>query len=181
MPYPQTDWKDHVVEKPNTYRETVNSDGTKTYAAAPGEIVQQGTPMSATNFNKLEEGVGSAVMMGDLLFTELLLKLGHSDKTLEGLDEELSAAIAALQTAVTGGTITAKQAQTLTQVLGIALGGTGASTAAGARTNLDVPSNADITAERILADAQRSVDLAKQRDLEERLITAEAQLAALAS
>lgn len=181
MPYPQTDWKDHVVEKPKTYTVRDNGDGTYTYTDAPGEIIQQGTPMSATNFNKQEEGIGGASMMADLLFTELLMKLGHSEKTLDGLDEEFSAAVAALQTAITGGTITAKQAQTLTQILGTALGGTGASTAAGARANLDVPSNADIVAALVLADAQRSVDVAVQRDHEERLITAEAQLAALAS
>ena len=58
-------------------------------------------------------------------------------------------------------------------------GGTNATDAAGARTNLDVPSNADLIAATIYADLQRSVDNAVQRDLEERLITAEAQIAAL--
>lgn len=55
--YKRTNWADHVVERPKTYKVTDNADGSKTFADSPGEIIQQGTPMSATNFNNLEEGL----------------------------------------------------------------------------------------------------------------------------
>ncbi len=179
MPYPQTDWKDHVLQYPLRVRLVDNGDGTHNIVPEPGEIIQQGTPMSATNFNNMEQGIGNANSMADLLFSYLMLKLGHSDKTLEGLDSELSAAISALETAVTTGTITAKKAETLTAVLGIALGGTGASTAATARTNLAVPSITDLQMAIIYAAAIHSVEQAATRDQDDRLRTAEAQLAAL--
>lgn len=179
MPYPQTDWKDHVPQYPQRVRLVDNGDGTYNIVPEPGEIVQQGTPMSATNFNNMEGGIGAANSLADLLYSFMLLKLGHSGKTLEGLDDELRAAISDLETAVTTGTITAKKAETLTAILGIALGGTGASTAAAARTNLSVPSVADLQAAIILADTMHSVEQAATRDNNERLITAEAQLAAL--
>ena len=67
----------------------------------------------------------------------------------------------------------------LKSAVSIGKGGTEASDAAGARKNLDVPSNAEISAAQVLVDAQRSIDIAKQRELEDRLIVAEAQLAAL--
>ena len=53
-------WIDHVVQRPKTYTITDNPDGTKTLADAPGEVVQQGTPMSATNFNAMEAGISDA-------------------------------------------------------------------------------------------------------------------------
>lgn len=57
MAYKRTKWQDHVVEHPRTYTEVTNSDGSKTYTPAPGEVLQQGTPQSATNFNNIEEGL----------------------------------------------------------------------------------------------------------------------------
>lgn len=206
MPYPQTDWKDHVVERPNTYNEQVNGDGSKTYTPAPGEVVQQGTPMSATNFNKQEEGIGAASMMVDLLFTLVMVKLGHSDLTLEELEEAIKSGDivvgkatklnTARTIAISGGAtgaatsfdgsgniiipVTALDPTKLSAAVALGKGGTGATDAAGARANLDVPSNADLAAAQILTDAQRSVDQAVQRDIEERLITAEAQIAAMA-
>lgn len=53
-------WIDHVVQRPKTYTVTDNADGTKTLTDAPGSIVQQGTPMSATNFNAMEGGIADA-------------------------------------------------------------------------------------------------------------------------
>lgn len=68
MAYKRTNWKDHVVERPNTYKETTNSDGTVTHTDASGEVVQQGTPMSATNFNNLEEGLQHTAVAFDWLY-----------------------------------------------------------------------------------------------------------------
>ena len=57
MSYNRILWKDHVVERPRTYMETVNEDGSKTMTPAPGEVLQQGTPMNARNFNSSEEAI----------------------------------------------------------------------------------------------------------------------------
>ena len=43
MAYNRTKWQDHVVERPNTYTEVENDDGSITHEASPGEIIQQGT------------------------------------------------------------------------------------------------------------------------------------------
>lgn len=42
MPYNKTEWKDHVVDQ------------------TTGEIIQQGTPVSASNLNKVEQGIADA-------------------------------------------------------------------------------------------------------------------------
>lgn len=52
-------WKDHAVTPANTYTVTQNSDGTITLTPA-GTVIQQGTNMSAVNFNNQEEGVLAA-------------------------------------------------------------------------------------------------------------------------
>lgn len=62
-------WKDHVVERPRTYTETINSDGSKTYTPAPGEVLQQGTPQSATNFNTMDEALQHISIAYDMLLT----------------------------------------------------------------------------------------------------------------
>lgn len=55
MSYTPTEWKDHILSN-NTYNLTKNEDGTYNISPA-GTVVQQGTKMSAENFNKLESGV----------------------------------------------------------------------------------------------------------------------------
>lgn len=62
------EWKDHVVERPRTYTEVTNQDGSKTFTPAPGEIIQQGVPQSATNFGKMDE----ALQHISIAFDELL-------------------------------------------------------------------------------------------------------------
>lgn len=47
-------WQDHVVEKQNIYKKTENADGTITLVKDTGAIIQQGTPMNATNFNIMD-------------------------------------------------------------------------------------------------------------------------------
>ena len=206
MPYNPTDWKDHVVQFPNRYRETTDEQGYVTHEEAPGEVIQQGTPMSATNFNKQEHGIAEALSMADILFSEMLLKLGHSEYTLDTLAAALksgdlvAAKAAILNTARTialsGGAtgtatefdgsanvtipVTALDPTKLSAAVGIAKGGTGAVTAEAARTNLSVPSITDLQAAIIFADAQHSISQANERDHDDRLRVVEAQLAALA-
>ena len=57
MAYNKTLWKDRVVERPNTYRTVENTDGTITLYPATGQVIEKGTPVSATNLNKLENGI----------------------------------------------------------------------------------------------------------------------------
>lgn len=57
MAYNKTLWKDRVVERPNTYRIVENTDGTITLYPATGQVIEKGTPVSATNLNKLENGI----------------------------------------------------------------------------------------------------------------------------
>lgn len=59
MSYTKQTWQDHVTSRPHTYTETVNQDGTKTFEAA-GEVLQQGSPMSAERFNHMEQGIYDA-------------------------------------------------------------------------------------------------------------------------
>ena len=91
MAYKRTSWKDHVVEKPKTFRETVNADGTKTLEDAPGEIIQQGTPMSATNFNSLEEGLQHVCVAFELYYAT-------SQAMIRDLESRLALAEAKLKT-----------------------------------------------------------------------------------
>ena len=57
MAYDKTLWKDRVIEKPNTYRSTTNSDGTNTLYPVTGQVIEKGTPISAANLNKIENGI----------------------------------------------------------------------------------------------------------------------------
>lgn len=53
----QTEWKDHVTQYPNRRRLTTNPDGSTEVVKEQGEVIQQGTPQSATNFNNQENGI----------------------------------------------------------------------------------------------------------------------------
>lgn len=68
MAYKRIKWQDHVVERPRTYTEVTNSDGSVTHTPSPGEVLQQGTPQSATNFNNIEEGLQHTSVAFDWLY-----------------------------------------------------------------------------------------------------------------
>ncbi|KRQ86063.1 hypothetical protein ABG79_02195 [Caloramator mitchellensis] len=55
--YNKTLWKDRIVEKPRTYQVQNNSDGTITLIPTEGTIVEAGTPITAYNLNKIEDGI----------------------------------------------------------------------------------------------------------------------------
>lgn len=57
MTYTPTNWKDRIVEKPRTYTMQQNTDGTITLVPAPGNIIEEGTPVNAANLNKIENGI----------------------------------------------------------------------------------------------------------------------------
>ena len=52
-------WKDRAVERPRTYTIQNNPDGTVTLIPAPGQIIEEGTPVNASNLNGLEEDLES--------------------------------------------------------------------------------------------------------------------------
>lgn len=64
MSHERTYWQDHVTEFTDRFREVNNPDGTITHEPVEGEVIQQGTPQNARNFNALEEGVFSAEALG---------------------------------------------------------------------------------------------------------------------
>lgn len=57
MSYVKTNWKDRVVERPNTYTMTDNGNGTVTLTPVPGQIIERGTPLNAENLNKIEDAI----------------------------------------------------------------------------------------------------------------------------
>ena len=57
MAYEKTVWKDHVVERPKTYRMVENADGTVTLVPVPGQVIQQGTALNAENLNHIEDAL----------------------------------------------------------------------------------------------------------------------------
>ena len=65
--YQRQVWKDHVVEFPNRFKETNLGNGLVEETPAPGEIIQQGTPQSARNFNNIEEGVLAGTEIADYI------------------------------------------------------------------------------------------------------------------
>ncbi len=71
MGYTPIGWKDRVVERPRTYTESYNTDGSRSDTPAPGEIQEAGTQMSATNFNQMDHGImdngiGAAMILNAL-------------------------------------------------------------------------------------------------------------------
>ena len=73
MAHKRTFWQDHVTEFSDRYTETNNDDGTISHVPVEGEVIQQGTPQNARNFNALEEGVFSAEVLGMEAMRVLLL------------------------------------------------------------------------------------------------------------
>jgi hypothetical protein len=60
MAYTPTTWKDHLVPYPGRYIATPNADGTYTLIEDFGTPTQEGTPISAANMNKIEQGIADA-------------------------------------------------------------------------------------------------------------------------
>lgn len=53
-------WKDRIVERPRTYTEVINQDGSRTDTPAPGVVQEPGTQVSATNLNQMDQGTQDA-------------------------------------------------------------------------------------------------------------------------
>lgn len=78
-------WKDHVTQYSNRYKEVQNADGTVTHEAVEGEVIQEGTPQNAQNFNDLEERVLAGGEVANLAF----LKAITAESRIKGLQGEV--------------------------------------------------------------------------------------------
>lgn len=83
--YEWKQWLDHVTEFENRYRETQNPDGTVTHTPTEGEIIQQGTPQNATNFNHMEDGITNAGELAALMAISNI----HTRQMLEDITGEI--------------------------------------------------------------------------------------------
>lgn len=84
-------WKDHVVTRPRTYTKVTNSDNSETFTPAPGEIIQQGTPQSATNFNTMDEALQHISIAYDMLMTTSQAELRAAKKRIAVLEAQVEA------------------------------------------------------------------------------------------
>jgi outer membrane protein assembly factor BamA len=57
MAYDPTEWQNREVEKPRTYIMTDNGDGTITLTPSEGQVFAPGTPLDASNLNKMEQQI----------------------------------------------------------------------------------------------------------------------------
>ena len=63
-------WVDRIVERPRTFTQQNNADGTITLIPAPGSIVQEGTPVNASMLNGIENDIqGLTTQLGGLTFS----------------------------------------------------------------------------------------------------------------
>lgn len=115
--YPITLWKDHAIVPERTYTLTDNGDGTVTLVPY-GTVVQQGTNMSAANFNNIE----TEVFAGDLASRLMLFivrrdgdRLTVSEADIAQLNADLLAEVTAEEKTVSI-TNTAKYPNPSTQV-----------------------------------------------------------------
>lgn len=74
-------WKDHAVSPDKTFKVTENTDGTITLTPT-GKIIQQGTNMSAVNFNNMEQGINAA----NISAIEALRMIGFLQSKAEALE-----------------------------------------------------------------------------------------------
>lgn len=86
----QTEWKDSVTQYPNRRTLTQNGDGTVDIAKAQGEVITQGTPQSATNFNNIENGVQDGYIAEQLHIIRQRLKEDEVDGRLSAHDKEFT-------------------------------------------------------------------------------------------
>ncbi|MBQ0067568.1 MAG: hypothetical protein KBS60_05260 [Phascolarctobacterium sp.] len=77
-------WQDHVTEYEDRYTESRNDDGTITHTPVEGEVIQQGTPQNAKNFNHMEQGISNATELAALLTITTI----HGQQAIKDLQGE---------------------------------------------------------------------------------------------
>lgn len=91
--YDITNWLDHAVTPARTFKITDNGDGTYTLTPA-GEVIQQGTPMSAANFNNMETGIHAANVAAIMAMNAARLAMEVADSNVVIKDVELTNTLA---------------------------------------------------------------------------------------
>ncbi len=85
-------WKDHAVSPSNTYKLTKNNDDTYTLTPV-GKVIQQGTNMSAANFNRMEVGlhdVNIAVKIAQIIIQRLGRRADKLESRADGHDTSIA-------------------------------------------------------------------------------------------
>lgn len=67
MAYNKTIWTNREVERPNTYNLVDNGDGTTTLVKAEGNILSAGTPIVASNMNKIEDALENFALTSEIV------------------------------------------------------------------------------------------------------------------
>jgi hypothetical protein len=88
--YKRTVWKDHVVQFPDRFVETVNPDGSIEHVKAPGNTIQEGTNQDALHFNNLEEGVVCLATAFDLYYATTQAIIRDLDNRLAAAEAQLA-------------------------------------------------------------------------------------------
>ena len=88
MAYEKTNWQDHIVERPRTYRPIRNEDGTVTLDPAFGEVTQQGTPVNAAHLQRIEDELARQ----DLVDEKLQKAEAENQKLLSAMDDRMDQA-----------------------------------------------------------------------------------------
>ncbi|MBD0381278.1 hypothetical protein [Paenibacillus sedimenti] len=65
MAYTRTNWVDRLVQFANRFLKSNETSTSVTLTADPGTVTQAGTPLSAANFNKMEQGIYDAHVTAD--------------------------------------------------------------------------------------------------------------------
>lgn len=90
MAYKRVHWKGRRVERPQTFFVTPNEDGSQTLTDAPGEVTQEGTPVSAENLNCAEDALQQYSVAFDTL---LCIAQSHMQSMHMLTNEEIDRAI----------------------------------------------------------------------------------------
>jgi hypothetical protein len=71
MAYTPTGWVDRAVATPNKYTKSGETSTSVTLIQDPGAVTQTGTPINATNMNKMEQGIQAAASTADTAISNL--------------------------------------------------------------------------------------------------------------
>ncbi len=93
MAYTKQTWVDRKVEKPLTFLTTINADGSMTLTPYPGVVEQEGSQLSASRLNHIEDGIANSVNKAGDTMTGIL-KIENKEifngvdktRTINGID-----------------------------------------------------------------------------------------------
>ena len=77
-----TEWKDEVVQYPDRYKRTQVDTDLFDFKRSPGEVIQNGTPQNAKNFNALKNGIEESMSVAKMAYTNAGAGLDAADSAL---------------------------------------------------------------------------------------------------